>query len=173
MGRALRTSQTSAAAPSGTPSSDTARLPRSPSDGAPPGRVNEGGGEGHGGYPLLVLDSLPPVLESLSPGPASLLMLLAMCPSPLSDAEIALYALSPIPAGYAALDLSAASLPQGLSTVAQHPCQLSLDMCALYDHCLLHFHLLSGRHQVRDGNNIVARGGEGGHNSRHSTSVQA
>ena len=148
MGRALRTSQTTAG---GTPSSGTAPLPLSPSDGAPPGCVDEEGGDGHSGYPQLVLDALPHVLESLSPGPASLLMLLAMCPTPLSDAEIALYTLSPIPAVPAASALSAAALPpDGLSTVAQHPCQLSLDMCALYDHGLLHFHLLSGRHQVRD-----------------------
>ena len=149
MGRALRTSQSLAVNLDGDPSGTAsgAILPQRLPEDTQTSRDNKDGCDSCSTYPQLLLDVIPAVLERLAPGPASLLMLQAMSPGPLSDAEIALFNLFPTPSSVASSSSSAA-VPPGLKSVAQHPCGLSLEMCALYDHCLLHFHLLSRRHQV-------------------------
>ena len=90
----------------------------------------------------LVSCHLPAILDALAPGPASLLLLLALLPAPLSDAEISLCTSG------SCSSPATTPAPGGSSRGLQHPCQLSMDMCALYDHCLLHFCLLGRRHQV-------------------------
>ena len=86
---------------------------------------------------------LPTILDALAPGPASLLLLLALLPAPLSDAEISLCTL-----GSCSSPATTPAQAGGAGCSLRHPCQLSMDRCALYDHCLLHFCLLGRRHQV-------------------------
>ena len=98
----------------------------------------------HGQHPALVLNLLPSVLEAITPGPASLLTLLATFPHPASDAEIALCCCSPSTAA----SLTANDALLRLQRQQQHPCSISSDMCQLYDSGLLHFCVITRRHQV-------------------------
>ena len=104
--------------------------------------VADTGSFGH--HPALVLNLLPSVLEALAPGPASLLTLLAMLPCPASDDDITLCCCSPS---------TSASLTDNdalfrIQRQQQHPCRISSDMCQLYDSGLLHFCVVTRRHQV-------------------------